>query len=233
MTASGTPVRGIVVTMYSDASCTTVVQTATTDANGVATFKNFGSQKYYIKETRKTAFVYPATYTLKTTVTTIDNTKNDYMVWEYAVSPEGYICPLQPNENQYINITSYFGYRPSPTAGASSNHGGLDMVVDEKGTNINVTEGYPIRAARDGVVTEASYGSGYGNYVIIKHEDGWKTVYAHNSSLAVKAGDTVKQGQIIAFGGNTGVSTGAHCHFEVRNPSNVKQNPADFLQFSS
>lgn len=233
LTASGTPVRGVVVTMYSDLNCTMVVQTATTNANGIATFKNFGSQKYYLKETRKTAFAYPITYTLKTSVTSIDNTNNDYMVWEYAVSPQGYICPLQPNENQYINITSQFGYRPSPTAGASSNHGGLDMVVDEKGTNINVTEGYPIRAARDGVVTEASYGSGYGNYVIIKHKDGWKTVYAHNSSLAVKVGDSVKQGQIIAFGGNTGVSTGAHCHFEVRNPSNVKQNPADFLQFSS
>ena len=229
---NGSPVRGIVVTMYSDPNCTMVVQSATTDANGVATFKNFGSQKYYIKETRKTALA-PLSYTLKTSVTTIDNTKNDYMVWEYAVSPQGYICPLQPNEGQYVKITSYFGYRPSPTEGASSNHGGLDMVVDQVGTDINQTQGHPVRAAKGGTVTEASYGRGYGNYVIIKHDDGWKTLYAHNSSLAVKAGDTVKQGQTIAFGGNTGVSTGAHCHFEVRNPSNVKQNPADFLQFSS
>lgn len=232
VTKNGSPVRGIVVTMYSDPNCTMVVQSATTDVNGVATFKNFGSQKYYIKETRKTALA-PLSYTLKTSVTTIDNTKNDYMVWEYAVSPKGYICPLQPNEGQYVKITSYFGYRPSPTAGASSNHGGLDMVVDQVGTDINQTEGHPIRAAKGGTVTEASYGRGYGNYVIIKHDDGWKTLYAHNSSLAVKAGDTVKQGQTIAFGGNTGVSTGAHCHFEVRNPSNVKQNPADFLQFES
>ncbi len=232
LTASGTPVRGVVVTMYSDPNCTVVVQSATTDANGIATFKNFGSQKYYIKETRKTALA-PLSYTLKTTITTIDNTNNNYMEWEYVVSPQGYICPLQPNEGQYVKITSYFGYRPSPTAGASSNHGGLDMVVDEKGTDINQTQGHPIRAAKSGVVTESSYGRGYGNYVIIKHDNGWKTVYAHNSSLAVKVGDTVKQGQIIAFGGSTGVSTGAHCHFEVRNPSNVKQNPADFLQFSS
>jgi len=225
-------VRGVVVTMYSDANCTMAVQSVTTGTDGVATFKNFGSQKYYIKETRKTVLA-PLSYTLKTTVTIIDNTKNDYMVWEYAVSPAGYICPLQPNEGQYVKITSYFGYRPSPTAGASSNHGGLDMVVDQVGTDINQTEGHPIRAARDGKVTEASYGRGYGNYVIIEHSDGWKTLYAHNSSLAVKAGDTVKQGQTIAFGGNTGISTGAHCHFEVRNPSNEKQNPADFLQFES
>lgn len=232
VTANGSPVRGVEVTMYSDPNFTMVVQKATSDANGVAKFQNFGSQKYYIKETRKTALA-PLSYTLKTTVTTIDNTKNDYMIWEYAVSPQGYICPLQPNEGQYVKITSYYGYRPSPTAGASSNHGGLDMVVDQIGTDINQTEGHPIRAARDGEVTEASNGRGYGNYVIIKHEDGWKTLYAHNSSLAVKVGDKVKQGQTIAFGGNTGVSTGAHCHFEVRNPSNAKQNPADFLQFET
>ena len=57
---------------------------------------------------------------------------------------------------------------------------------------------------------------GYGNAVIIDHGNGLQSLYGHNSSLTVSVGETVSQGQVIAYAGSTGYSTGPHCHFEVR-----------------
>lgn len=116
-------------------------------------------------------------------------------------------------------ITDYFGPRESPTAGASSNHMGID---------IGCSYGVPIAAADAGVVTVAEWGESGGNYVMIDHGNGFVTMYLHNSSLAVSFGDVVSQGQTIAYAGSTGYSTGTHCHFSVfLNGSYV--NPLDYL----
>ena len=71
-------------------------------------------------------------------------------------------------------------------------------------------------AAAAGTVTIAEYSSGYGNYVTIYHSNGSTTLYGHMSSIAVTAGQTVSQGQVIGYVGSTGYSTGPHLHFEVR-----------------
>ena len=116
-------------------------------------------------------------------------------------------------------ITDYFGPRESPTAGASSNHMGID---------IGCSYGVPIAGADSGVVTVAEWGESGGNYVMIDHGNGFVTMYLHNSSLAVSVGDVVSQGQTIAYAGSTGYSTGTHCHFSVfLNGSYV--NPLDYL----
>ena len=116
-------------------------------------------------------------------------------------------------------ITDGFGPRESPTAGASSNHMGID---------IGCSYGVPIAAADSGVVTVAEWGESGGNYVMIDHGNGFVTMYLHNSSLAVSVGDVVSQGQTIAYAGSTGYSTGVHCHFSVfLNGSYV--NPLDYL----
>lgn len=104
------------------------------------------------------------------------------------------------------SITSYFGYRSSPTAGASTYHQGLD---------IGASHGSSIWAAASGTVTTASYSSAMGNYVVISHGNGVSTVYEHCSALYVSAGDYVSQGTTIAAVGSTGISTGAHLHFGV------------------
>lgn len=105
------------------------------------------------------------------------------------------------------SISSYFGARTSPTAGASSNHKGID---------IPCSSGTSVVAAASGTVIVATYNYAEGNYVAIDHGGGVVTLYMHNSSLAVSAGQSVTAGQTIAYAGSTGVSTGPHCHFGVR-----------------
>lgn len=98
-------------------------------------------------------------------------------------------------------ITSKYGQRDSGW------HDGLDL---------SVPVGKNVVAAASGTVTKSGWGTGYGYMVIIKHADGYETLYAHNSKLMVKVGDAVKTGQVVALSGNTGRSTGPHLHFEVR-----------------
>ena len=89
-----------------------------------------------------------------------------------------------------------------------------------EGINVSVPEGTAVKAAEDGVVAYAgSELKGYGNLVLIKHADGWVTAYAHNSTLDVKKGDTVKRGQVIAKAGQTGSVTSPQVHFEIRKGS--------------
>lgn len=103
-------------------------------------------------------------------------------------------------------VTSDYGNRESPTAGASSNHKGID---------IGASYGADIVAAADGTVVFAGYSSTGGNYVMIDHGGSLYTVYMHASSLNVSKGENVTQGQVIAKVGSTGISTGNHLHFGV------------------
>jgi murein DD-endopeptidase MepM/ murein hydrolase activator NlpD len=128
---------------------------------------------------------------------------------------------LLPVAGKHI-ITSEYGYRTSPTAGASSNH---------KGVDIGATYGEGIYCAKDGVVTFAGWGNSGGYYIMVDHGNGVTTMYLHNSKLLVKTGDKVKQGQKIALAGSTGVSTGTHCHISVF-LNGVYQNPHDYFDFS-
>ena len=104
-------------------------------------------------------------------------------------------------------ITSEFGWRTHPIFGSARFHSGLDIGGDY---------GMPIYAAASGVVIESGWIGGYGNTVMIEHGNGIVTLYGHNESLAVGVGQSVNQGDVIAYCGSTGNSTGPHCHFEVR-----------------
>ena len=105
------------------------------------------------------------------------------------------------------SVTSEFGWRVHPITGTQKFHSGVDIGADY---------GVPIHAAQSGTVEYAGWVSGYGNTVIINHGGGITTLYGHNQSLAVSAGQSVSQGQVISYCGSTGNSTGPHCHFEVR-----------------
>lgn len=117
-------------------------------------------------------------------------------------------------------ITSYFGPRTSPTAGASSNHKGIDIACNT---------GDPIVAAASGTVIVATYNYAEGNYVCIDHGGGVVSVYMHNSALLVSAGEAVVAGQQIAQAGSTGISNGPHLHFGVR-VDGTYVDPLSYLQ---
>ena len=116
-------------------------------------------------------------------------------------------------------ISSGFGPRVHPIHGYSLMHNGVDM---------NAGMGQPILAAEAGTVIFAAVKGGYGNTLMVDHGGGMVTIYAHQSKFAVSAGQSVKRGQVVGYVGSTGVSTGAHLHFEVRIGGNPV-NPAKYL----
>lgn len=104
-------------------------------------------------------------------------------------------------------ITSGFGTRRDPFDGTTKFHSGID---------ISVNEGTQVKASRGGTVILSGWKDGYGNTIILRHEDGYITVYAHNLKTVVEEGTFVQKGQLIALSGQTGAVTGAHLHFEIR-----------------
>ncbi|MBP3660508.1 MAG: peptidoglycan DD-metalloendopeptidase family protein [Oscillospiraceae bacterium] len=119
----------------------------------------------------------------------------------------------------WIRLTSPYGYRTHPVTGQWKFHNGVDL-ANSKGT--------PIRAARSGKVTVATYGGTYGYYVTINHGDGYSSLYAHMTHYIVSKGDTVSKGQVIGYMGSTGRSTGPHLHFSIfYNGSTV--NPMNYI----
>ena len=131
------------------------------------------------------------------------------------VSSAGYMRPVAGGR-----VTSPFGPRRAPTAGASTYHRGVD---------IGVGYGTPIMATRAGRVTFAGWNGGYGYCVIVDHGGGVTSLYAHCSSY-VRGLSYVEQGQTIAYVGSTGTSTGNHLHFEIRVNGTAK-NPANYVNF--
>lgn len=137
----------------------------------------------------------------------------------------GWPLPLSYAKHKYI--TSYFGPRRAPTAGASTNHGAIDVGISYQ----------PVYAAESGVIVTAGAVSGYGNFVMIWHKSRGElyTCYGHLDSILVKSGMTVKRGQQIAVSGNTGITTGPHLHFEVRaggSSSSRRVDPLNYLSVS-
>lgn len=124
-----------------------------------------------------------------------------------------YIWPVRSHR-----INSYFGGRN--IFGSYSFHSGIDL---------HAAYGENVMAADGGTVTKAGWSSGYGNLVVITHDNGTQTYYGHNSSLVVSVGQKVYQGQVIAKAGSTGRSTGVHCHFEVR-VHGTAVNPLNYLR---
>ncbi len=114
-------------------------------------------------------------------------------------------------------LSSGFGLRRHPILGYSKMHAGVDFAAPT---------GTPIYAAGDGTVTRANRFSSFGNYVSIRHANGYETAYAHLNGFArgIKAGTRVRQGQVIAYVGTTGRSTGPHLHYEVH-VNGKKMNP--------
>ncbi|MEB5953126.1 peptidoglycan DD-metalloendopeptidase family protein [Enterococcus innesii] len=108
---------------------------------------------------------------------------------------DGFVVPMKN-----FTITSHYG----PRWGAF--HRGIDLAAPE---------GEPIYAAKDGIVTRSEYHFSWGNYVTITHEGGATTLYAHNQRNVATVGQKVKQGELIAYMGNTGHSTGPHLHLEL------------------
>lgn len=104
-------------------------------------------------------------------------------------------------------ITSSFGLRTDPIDGKLRHHNGIDIAAPE---------GTPVKPVLSGKIVYSGYNGGYGNCVIVEHENGIQTIYAHNSKNLVKAGDTVTRETVIALSGSTGRTTGPHLHFEVR-----------------
>ncbi|HOW82249.1 MAG TPA: M23 family metallopeptidase [Spirochaetota bacterium] len=116
-------------------------------------------------------------------------------------------------------ITSGFGTRKDPFSGKRKFHCGID---------ISAEEGTPIKAAAAGTVIFSDWKNGYGKVIVIRHDNGYISVYAHNSSNEVQKGDQVKSGDIVALSGSTGAVTGAHLHFEIRKYV-TPLNPTRFL----
>jgi len=107
----------------------------------------------------------------------------------------------------YRRISSNFGYRTHPVTKKKSFHAGLDLPAKY---------GTPIYAPASGTVIMAGKKGAYGNFLLLTHAYGFKTAYGHLSRFAVKSGDFVSKGQLIAYVGSTGRSTGPHLHYEVR-----------------
>ena len=107
-----------------------------------------------------------------------------------------------------VHITSGFGMRTHPIMGYTKMHRGVDF---------GAATGTPIMAAGDGTVEFKGWKTGYGNFVVLRHNNTYETAYGHISRFAdIKVGGRVKQGQVIAYVGMTGAATGPHLHYEVR-----------------
>ena len=130
-----------------------------------------------------------------------------------TASKGNYIWPVSSHR-----INSYFGNRK--IFGKSGFHSGIDL---------HASYGETVKAADGGTVTKAGTSGGYGKLVVIRHDNGTETYYAHNSSLLVSVGQKVYQGQAIAKAGSTGRSSGVHCHFEVR-IRGTAVNPLNYLK---
>ncbi len=126
-----------------------------------------------------------------------------------AIGPTGELGPaaiLLTDVTMAAPISSKFGWRHDPFTGTAQFHHGVDIAV---------AYGHDVKAAAEGTVSFAGVQNGYGNTVVIDHDGGRQTRYAHLSQESVRAGDVVAEGQVLGKSGNSGRSTGPHLHFEM------------------
>jgi murein DD-endopeptidase MepM/ murein hydrolase activator NlpD len=116
-------------------------------------------------------------------------------------------------------ITSDFGMREHPI---------FKRILFHAGTDFSAPVGTKVMATADGTVAFSGFDKGYGKKVIVNHAHGYQTVYAHLSKTLIRQGQHVSRGDVIAFSGNTGVSTGPHLHYEVHK-NNVQVNPTAYF----
>jgi murein DD-endopeptidase MepM/ murein hydrolase activator NlpD len=169
----------------------------------------------------------------------LDNTSNNHDF--FSEDGKSVKRSLLRTPVKLVRVSSHYGNRHHPTLGYTKMHKGVDFAAPT---------GTPIYAAGNGVITEIGWKSGYGKFIQIKHSQNLSTAYAHASNFAknLKPGSIVKQGQVIAYVGSTGRTTGPHLHYEVKiggkniNPMHVKSTPgielagkqlAKFKQFKS
>ena len=131
-----------------------------------------------------------------------------------SYSGEGFAYPVR-----YAGVSSPFGNRYHPVLKRYILHTGVDLVAKY----------VPLRASKAGVVTFAGNMSGYGKIIIIRHDNGYETRYAHLSVISTNVGEHVNKGDLIGKTGNSGRTTGAHLHFEIRH-NGVPKNPMKYLQ---
>ncbi|MBO6213167.1 MULTISPECIES: M23 family metallopeptidase [Algoriella] len=114
---------------------------------------------------------------------------------------------LKPVADKYVSrLASGYGSRFHPILKVNKMHKGLDFAA---------STGTPIYATGDGAVKVSEFNSGYGNMVVLKHGNGYESLYAHMSRAKVRSGQKVKRGDVIGYVGTTGLSTGAHLHYEI------------------
>ena len=142
-----------------------------------------------------------------------DSTSNNSNVSKAVISNGSWPVP------GYSRVSSPFGYRIHPVLGTKKLHTGMD---------IPAPTGTPAVAVDSGTVIYSGVQGSYGNTVMIRHDNGLVSLYAHNSVLVVKVGDRVKKGQVVTKVGSTGRSTGPHVHFEIR-VNGTPQNPLNYL----
>lgn len=137
----------------------------------------------------------------------------DRQIASYDQKPSIFPC--------YGSIESSFGGRRDPMGrGGYEYHDGID-ISNKRGT--------PIKATASGIVEEAGWEGSLGNLVVINHNNGYKSYYGHNAKIIVSRGQSVKKGQIIAYMGSTGRSTGPHCHFKIT-INDIPVNPSKIIR---
>lgn len=235
-----------------DAQAVDMLQTALDDAELQAEIKLQYAEEMQAIADEKKRQLDELESLIGTTESALDDINTDIDSWEqkedeleaYAESLDDEVKRLQKEYDQQqrakytggkafrwptycTTITSYYGYRVHPVYGTTKFHSGVDIgagygdtiMAASSGTVIYVTE--PYEGCNKG-------GTGYGNYCIIDHGNGYSTLYGHARDIYVSEGQWVEAGQSIGEVGSTGTSTGAHLHFEVRVWGETK-NPLDYL----
>lgn len=131
-------------------------------------------------------------------------------------SPAATEAPTTPPETAAEDNALAAGYFVQPAEGVLTSAYGVRWGRNHNGIDIGADMGADVYAADGGVVTYADVCQGYGNYIIIDHQNGYQTAYGHLNEILVTNGEAVTQGQLIGKVGNTGNSTGPHLHFEIK-----------------
>ena len=161
-------------------------------------------EKEYNAAKHQEWLAYMATYTTVAPATTAPSGNGGNSGNNGSSTPSSGGSWLRPCS--YTYMSSPFGFRTAPTAGASSYHQGVDLAAPAN---------TPVYASRSGIVTTTTYSNSAGYYVTINHGDGFSSIYMHLNNYVVSAGQAVSAGQLIGYVGRTGIATGYHLHFGI------------------